>query len=132
LSTVGVLLLGGCGVGVYFLVGTLTKNADEVNAFLRNVRDQQFVAAYNRLCPGVQQTESQADFSSELQAASVRGHGVTSFNITSSNTETGTSGSNRSAGGTVRFADGESSQLTFFLEKNGSDLCISYGYTLLW
>ena len=61
---------------------TLTKNADEVNAFLRNVRDHQFTTAYDQLCPGVRRVDrAESDFASHLQAAVDRGHGVTSFDI---------------------------------------------------
>src|ERR1700745_2149790 len=38
LSILGILLLGGCGVAVFFLVQSVSRNADAVNNFLRDVR----------------------------------------------------------------------------------------------
>ena len=133
LCTAGLLLLGGCGVGIYFLAHSLTKNADEVNAFLRNVRDQQFTAAYQHLCPSVQTGTSQAEFTSALQSASARGHALTSFDITSSNTSTISGvGTTRTASGDVTFRDGTTRPVGFTLEKPSGHLCISSGFTSLF
>ena len=131
LCTVGLLVLGGCGVGIYFLAKSVTKNADEANAFLRAVRDQQFSAAYQRLCPGQGIAESQ--FVGDLQSAASRGHAVTSFDITSSNTSVVSgSGTTRTASGTVTFTGGLSAPIAFSLGETGGHLCIESGYATLF
>jgi hypothetical protein len=133
LCTLGILVLGGCGVGIYLLAHNLTKNADEVNAFLRNVRDQQSSAAYQRLCPSVQAGLPLGNFTTDLQAAVLRGHGLASFDITSSNTSTATGlGTIRTATGEVTFRDGSSRPVSFTLEKPSGHLCISSGFTDLF
>jgi hypothetical protein len=132
LGTVGVLVLGGCGVGIYFLVSTATANADEVNAFLSDVRDQQFTAAYQHLCPSVRAGLPPGNFATALTAAVLRGHGLLSYDITSSNTSvvSGT-GTVRTAGGAVTFRDGSSRSVAFTLEKPSGHLCISSGFEAL-
>ncbi len=133
LCTLGVLVLGGCGVGIYFLATSVTKNADEVNSFLRDVRDQRFTAAYQHLCPGIRAGVAATQFTGALQAAAARGHGVSSFDITSSNTSVSTgSGSTRTASGTVTFNGGVSTPVTFALDKSGGSLCILTGYSALF
>jgi hypothetical protein len=130
LCTAGILVLGGCGVGIYFLAHSLTKNADEVNAFLRNVRDQQFSAAYQHLCPSVGTSETA--LVTALQSAASRGHEVTSFDITSSNTsKVSGAGTLRSAAGEVTFADHTTREVAFTLDKPSGHLCISSGFTSL-
>lgn len=129
----GLLLLGGCGVGIYFLAHSLTKNADEVNAFLRNVRDQQFSAAYQHLCPFEREGTSQAEFTTALQSASARGHALTSFDITSSNTSTISGiGTRRTASGDATFRDGTSRPVGFELDKQSGHLCILSGFAALY
>ena len=131
LCTVGVLVLGGCGVGIYFLAKSVTKNADAANAFLRDVRDQQFSAAYQRLCPGQATTEAQ--FTGALQAASSRAHAVTSFDITNSNTSVVSGGgTTRTASGNVTFTGGETGPIVFSLGQNDGHLCIESGYATLF
>jgi hypothetical protein len=131
LCTVGVLVLGGCGVGIFFLAKSVTKNADEANAFLRDVRDQQFSAAYQRLCPGPAIPEAQ--FTGDLQAAASRGHAVTSFDITTSNTSVVSGvGTTRTAGGTVTFNGGVSAPIEFSLGQDSGHLCVESGYATLF
>jgi hypothetical protein len=126
-----VLVLGGCGVGVYFLAKSVTKNADAANAFLRDVRDQQFSAAYQRLCPGSAIPEAQ--FTADLQAAATRGHAVTSFDITNSNTSVVNGlGTTRTASGTVTYTGGVSAPIEFSLAQNDGQLCIESGYATLF
>lgn len=131
LCSVGVLLLGGCGVGIFYLVKTVGKNADEVNAFLRNVRDKRFDIAYTRLCPAEQAAQSSTEFADALQAAAARNHRVTSFDIKSVNTTSTNGFTTRTAGGNVTFEDGQTRFITFGLDKPGGHLCISSGYELL-
>lgn len=131
LCTFGLLVLGGCGTGIYFLAKSVTKNADEANSFLRNVRDQQFSAAYQQLCPGQMITE--AEFIGDLQTASSRGHAVTSFDITNSNTSVVSgSGTTRTASGNVTFTGGETGPIAFSLRKNDGHLCVESGYAALF
>jgi hypothetical protein len=128
LGTVGLLVLGGCGIGIYFLVDNLSKNADRVNAFLADVRDSQFDSAYDQLCPGIQASQLRSEFVRTLQEAADRGHAVISYDINSVNTTSGTGGSSRTAGGSVNFTDGQSRFISFDLGKSDGKLCISYGY----
>jgi hypothetical protein len=131
LGTVGVLVLGGCGAGIYFLAKSVTKNADAANALLRDVRDQHFSAAYQRLCPppGI----AEAQFTANLQKAVARGHAVTSFDITASNTSfTSGLGETRTASGTVTFTGGVSAPIEFSLALNDGHLCIESGYAGLF
>jgi hypothetical protein len=131
LCTVGVLVLGGCGVGIYFLAKSVTKNADAANAFLRDVRDQQFTSAYQRLCPG--QAIPEAQFVGDLQSAESRGHAVTSFDITNSNTSVVSgAGTTRTASGNVTFVGGETGPIVFSLGLNDGHLCIESGYATLF
>lgn len=127
----GVLLLGGCGVAVAFFVTSVSKNADTVNNFLRDVRDRRFDSAYSRLCPDVRQGETSSAFAQDLEAAANRGHGVRSFDITTVRTSSVNGFTTRTAGGSVRFANGDGQVITFGLEKNGSGLCVASGYQLL-
>lgn len=131
LCTVGLLVLGGCGVGIYYLAHTLSRNADAANSFLRDVRDQRFEAAYGRLCPAQRAAEPSTVFVSALQAAVARNHRVTSFDIVSVNTTPSNGVTERTAGASVRFGDGDNLTSTFRLEKSGSKICISSGYQLL-
>jgi hypothetical protein len=130
LGTVGVLVLGGCGVGIWFVANSVTKNTDATNAFLGDVRDQNFTAAYQRLCPGVRATVTAAQFTGEFSAAAEGGNGVTSFDITASSSET--SGTNlgpvSTATGRVNFAGRESRIVTFALQKSGAGLCVAFGF----
>jgi hypothetical protein len=129
LCTVGVLVLGGCGVGIYLLAKSVTKNADAVNAFLRDVRDSHFDAAYQRLCPDVRSAEPQLP--TQLQAAA-GGHAVTSFDITASNTSVSSGiGTTRTASGTVTFTGGLSTSVVFSLGQDDGRLCIQSGYASL-
>jgi hypothetical protein len=131
LSTVGVLVLGGCGVGIYFVATNLTKNADEVNAFLRNVRDHRYDLAYQRLCPTAREGLSSSEFDANLQAAVDRSHAVVSFDILNVNTSSGTGGSSRTAGGEVFFSDGRSVFVDFVLSKSDGQLCVLSGFQSL-
>jgi hypothetical protein len=129
LCTLGVLVLGGCGVGIYFLAQQVTQNADEVNAFLRNMRDQQYSAAYQHLCPSVRAGLPVTNFTTLAQGAATRGHGVSSYDITASSTSAVTgSGTIRTASGRVSYRDGTSSLVTFTLDKPSGHLCIATGY----
>jgi hypothetical protein len=132
LCTAGVLVLGGCGVGIYYLVKTVGKNADEVNAFLRNVRDRQFDLAYTHLCPVEQGAEAQSQFVKSLRSAAALDHPVTSFDITSVHTNATNGVTTRTAGGNVTFQDGQTRFVTFDLGKSGGHLCISSGYRQLF
>jgi hypothetical protein len=127
LSVLGVLVLGGCGVGIYFLVGALSKNADAVNAFLKDVRDQRFAAAYDRLCPSVQAVQTRDEFADGLRRAATDGRGVSSYDITSSETHTTNGVTRRTAGGDVSFRDGSSRYITFSLGKANGKLCLAGG-----
>jgi hypothetical protein len=131
LSILGVLLLGGCGAAVFFLVQSVSKNADAVNNFLRDVRNQQFGSAYSRLCPDVRAGEPASAFVRSLQSARDRGHGVNSYEIRTVRTSSVNGFTTRTAGGTVKFADGTSEVITFGLEKSGSGLCVASGYRFL-
>ena len=130
LCTLGVLVLGGCGVGIYFLAKTVTRNADATNTFLRHVRDQQFSAAYNDLCPAARTAEPQ--FVSRLQTAAAGARRLVSFDITSSNTSVSNGVSSREASGTVTFSGGLSTFVTFELGKSNGQLCIESGYATLF
>jgi hypothetical protein len=130
-SIVALLALGGCGVGIYYIFRNVGKNADTVNAFLRNVRDQRFGAAYGQLCPAARAAQSAGTFVQDLTSAAARGHGVTSFDINSVNTTSTNGVTTRTAGGAVRFADGANRTITFTLGKSGSRLCVFSGYQLL-
>jgi hypothetical protein len=131
LSVLGVLVLGGCATGIYFLVGALSKNADAVNAFLKDVRDQRFSAAYDRLCPSAQAAQPRAEFTDGLHSAAADGRGVSSYDITSSKTQTTNGSTERTAGGDVTFGDGRTRDITFSLGKSNGTLCINGGYDLL-
>jgi hypothetical protein len=133
LGTLGVLVLGGCGVGIFFIAKQVTQNADEVNAFLRNMRDQQYSAAYQHLCPSVRNTLSDTTFTGLANGASTRGHGVSSYDITASSTSTSTGfGTIRVASGRIHYRDGTSNVVEFNLDKPSGHLCISSGFNELF
>ncbi|HEX4019420.1 MAG TPA: hypothetical protein VHX15_21985 [Frankiaceae bacterium] len=132
LGTVGVLVLGGCGVGIFFAVNSVGKDIHAANAFLSDVRHSQFTAAYQRLCSSEQARGTADQFAADLQAAAARGHGVTGYNINSGNTTenfgSGGSSTSHSAGGTVNFASGESERVTLVLQDAHGQLCVLSGY----
>ncbi len=127
----GLLVLGSCGVGGYFLFRTLSRNADEVNAFLADVHDRDWPAAYQHLCPDQQAALTEARFTTEFAAAVAQGHRVSSYDITSTETNSTNGVTTRTAGGTVTFADGTTRYVTFTLNNPSSGLCISFGYQQL-
>ena len=135
LGTAGLLVLGGCGVGIWFVVHSASKNINATNDFLRDVRDRQFTSAYQRLCPGAQANVASDRFTSSLQSAVDRGHAVSSYDILSASTSEhfgGGSTTVRTAEGTVRFADGASEILTFELDISAGHLCVLSGYAALF
>ncbi len=132
LCTAGLLLLGGCGVGIFYLAKSVTKNADEVNSFLRSVRNQQFDSAYKQLCPSAQSRVTESDFTAALAHAAAFRYGVGSYDITSSRTSGSGIGTQRSASGYVTFFNGSPVYVTFHLQKQGGHLCILDGFTALY
>jgi hypothetical protein len=135
LGTVGVLVLGGCGVGIWFVANSVTKNIAAANTFLGDVRDQNFTAAYQRLCPEARNGVSDTRFTGALQSAASRGHQVISFDITASNSSENfgsNSGTVRTASGNVTFSGGQSELLTFELGSSEGQVCVLSGYAALF
>lgn len=135
LGTVGLLVLGGCGVGIYFAASSVSKDIHAANVFLGDVHNKQFAAAYQRLCPSEQHRGTETQFAGLLQTAAARGHGVSRFDIKSASTTENfgsDSGTTRTAGGTVTFTSGDSAHVTFDLGSSGGQLCISSGYEVLF
>jgi hypothetical protein len=132
LVIVGTLVLGGCGVGIYFLVGFATQNADAVNAYLADVKAQRYDAAYDRLCSSVRSSEPRASFVESQREAVSSGRGLTSYDITSSETNSTNGVTSRTASGDASFADGSSRDVFFTLRKENGKLCIASGATSLY
>ncbi|HEX4019422.1 MAG TPA: hypothetical protein VHX15_21995 [Frankiaceae bacterium] len=133
LGVLTVVLIAGLGLGFYARGHASPKEIGAANAFLRDVRDHQFTAAYGRLCPSTQATTSEAKFTGPLQKAVAKGHGVSTFDIVSANTSqhvlTG-SGSANVAQGTVFFADGKNTVVTILLSKP-EGFCVLSGFDTL-
>ena len=130
LGTVGVLVLGGCGVGIFFAARTVTENADTVNAFLKDVRDQRYAAAYDRICPSRRGAVTESAFTSQQRQAVSDGRALTSYDITSSSTNNTNGVTTRTAAGNLSFADGRSYYAAFSLRREDGRLCITTGFDL--
>jgi hypothetical protein len=123
------VLLATCGIGGYALYRSQLKvNADKVNDFLGDMRDQNYSAAYDQLCANDRAQGSSSDFASAAKAARDANRGVQSFDIKSVNTNNSNGVVTRTAGGRVTLTNGTSRVRTFGLQKENGKLCIDTGY----
>jgi hypothetical protein len=121
-----VLLLAGMGLALYVRSHSAGKEKNAANAFVSDVRDHRFGAAYARLCPGKQAKISQPKFTASVQNAAAHGHGVRSFHFLSGNSSqhvTSGSGTAHVAQGTVVFTNGQSAVLTLLLDAS-HEMCV--------
>jgi hypothetical protein len=124
-----ILLVGGCGAAIYALYRSQLKvNADAANDFLKALRDENYDAAYNKLCAGERDDGTSAEFAAAARAARSDNKGVASYSIKSVNTNNSNGFVTRTAGGTVTLTDGTRRPTTFSLDKENDELCISSGY----
>ncbi len=124
------VLAATCGIGGYALYRSQLKvNADAVNAYLGAMRDQNYSAAYDKLCANDRAQGTSAEYGQAAMAARADGRGVRSFDITSVNTNSSNGVTGRTAGGTVTFTNGTTVTRTFGLGKENGTLCIDSGYT---
>ena len=128
LGTVGVLVLGGCGVGIFYAARTVTENADVVNAYLKDVKAQRYAAAYDRICPSSRTSESA--YTAQQRRMVADGRALTSYDITSSSTDNTNGFTTRTAAGDLSFADGRRFYAAFSLRREDGRLCITTGYDL--
>jgi hypothetical protein len=78
---VGLVVLTGVAVaGVVVAVSAYTKPADATNAYLRDVRDGQYAAAYAHLCSTTQSQTSLDEFRSQQQSNSA-GDQIDTFDV---------------------------------------------------
>jgi hypothetical protein len=125
-------LLAACGIGGYALYSSQLKvNADAANDFLKGLRDENYDAAYNKLCSGERDDGTSAEFADAARSARSANKGVASYSIKSVNTNNSNGIVTRTAGGTVTLTDGTRRPTTFFLDKENDELCISGGYEAL-
>jgi hypothetical protein len=96
------------------------------NSFLHDIRDARYDRALDRLCPAAQREARDSGFVSKAQLARSRGHAVATFDVPVA-FDRETLGAH-SALGTVTFADGTVSDVTFAVEWQGGSACIADGY----
>jgi hypothetical protein len=123
------VLLATCGIGGYALYRSQLKvNADKVNDFLGDMRDQNYSAAYGQLCANDRAQGSSSEFAAAAKAARDANRGVQDFDIKSVNTNNSNGVVTRTAGGKVTLTNGSSQIRTFSLQKENGELCIDTGY----
>jgi hypothetical protein len=126
------VLFAGCGIGGYVLYRSQLKvNADAVNEFLGAMRDQDYQAAYDKLCAGERARGSSSEFAAAARSARDDGRGVRSFDIHNVNTNSANGVTTRTAGGRVTYTDGTVTNPTYELRKENGELCIATGYAPL-
>ncbi len=112
-AAAGVLLATVFGLIIWFTAShaPTTGAARQVKAYLSDLRDGRYAAAYDRLCDG---GATATAFVERQQALAAGGRAVTSFEIHPGFTgDTSTFGS---AGGVVTYADGSRATLRFDLQ----------------
>jgi hypothetical protein len=99
------------------------------NTFLSDVRAARDTQALHRLCPETQRAALDEGFLDAVKQARARGHGVQTFDVpVVFDRETLSA---HDALGTVSFADGVKSDVTFAVEWHGGASCISDGYAIV-
>jgi hypothetical protein len=123
------VLLAACGIGGFALYKSQLKvNADAVNDYLGDMRDQNYDAAYNKLCANDRAQGTPAEYAAAAQQARSAGRGVAKFNIKDVNTHSSNGVTTRTAGGTITYTNGSTVSRTFGLGKENGQLCIDTGY----
>lgn len=126
------VLLATCGIGGYALFrGTIKANADAANEFLGAMRDQDYGAAYDKLCSNDRAQGTREEFGEAARSAREDGRGVQDFDIDSVNTNNTNGVTTRTAGGRLTYTNGTSNPVTFTLGKENDELCIDTGYAPL-
>jgi hypothetical protein len=130
LGVLTVVLVAGLGLALYLRSHSSSTQKNTANAFLRDVRDRQFTAAYARLCPIEQAKIAATTFASSLQEAAGRGRGLRSYDIVSARSSQLTGGGSGTAPvvqAEARVADGQSTVLTLVLGSSGGQQCVLSG-----
>jgi hypothetical protein len=122
------LVLGGCGAGAYALYRSQKANADTTNEFLRGLRDQNYSAAYDKLCSRVRAQVSADQFAEAARASRDNNRGVRSYRINNVSTHSTNGVTTRTAGGRVTLTDGTVRTETYYLDKESGTLCVLSGY----
>ncbi|HEX4433134.1 MAG TPA: hypothetical protein VHZ96_27935 [Frankiaceae bacterium] len=130
LAVLTVVLIAGLGLAIYVRSHASSTQKNTVNAFLGDVRDRQYTAAYARLCPGEQASLSATAFASSLQAAVRQGHGLNSFTFVSGRSSQLIKGGPASAPvaqADARLTNGQSTVITLVLGSSGGQQCVVSG-----
>jgi hypothetical protein len=122
------LLLAGCGALIFTVYRGTKANADTVNTYLGAMRDQNYDAAYNKLCAADRAQGTSAEYAEAARGARDAGRGVAGFDIKDVNTNSTNGVTTRTAGGTVTYTNGSKVNSTFGLGKENGELCIDTGY----
>jgi hypothetical protein len=126
------LLVAGCVGGVYALYRSQLKvNADKVNEFLGDMKNQNYPAAYDQLCANGRAQGSVTEYSDAAKAARDANRGVQSYSIKAVRTNNSNGVVIRTAGGTVTLTNGSVLNKTFSLNKENGKLCVDTGYAEL-
>jgi hypothetical protein len=75
------VLTGTAIAGGVILAVTLTRPANETNAYLREVRDGRYATAYSRLCAARREETSVRSFTEEQQSRSRSDGAILTFNV---------------------------------------------------
>jgi hypothetical protein len=95
---------------------------DEPEAFLDDVRDVRYGAAYDRLCHASSYNETRPEFVTRMTEARRAGRGVRSFRLTA-NVDRETLAFSRISG-TVTLADGSREEVNFDLSRQAGSSCL--------
>ena len=130
LGVLTLALVAGMGLALYVRSHASSTQKHTANAFLGDVRDRQFPAAYARLCPSEQAKIPAATFASALQRAAGRGHGLSSYDIVSARSSQLINGGPATAPvvqADAKRADGQSTVITLVLGSSGGQQCVMSG-----
>lgn len=94
-----------------------------VTAYLSDLRNQRYSAAYGRLCYAYAEKESHYSYVTRQLREHSSGRGIASFSVIAGRTADSTS--YNVASGTVTLTDGEVRNVSFFLRPNATPPCIA-------
>jgi hypothetical protein len=130
LGVLTVVLIAGMGLALFVRSHASSTQKKTVNAFLSDVRDHRYAAAYARLCPSEQADIAAPAFASALQGAAGRGHGLRSYDgvsARSSQLVDGGPGTAPVVQADARLTDGQSTVVTLVLGSSGGHQCVMSG-----
>jgi hypothetical protein len=130
---IGVLtlaLIAGVGLAYYVRSHSSGTQKNTANAFLGDVHDRRFAAAYARLCPAERAKIVPTKFASSLRSAAAHGRGIRSYDIVSARSgqliDRGAHTAPVVQAEAVR-DDGQSTVITLVLDSSQGQQCVLSG-----